>query len=47
MIFYLFVLNLLGFGWSRVVRGQVREGVELGCFVMAFGVNLSGSLGRE
>ena len=27
--------------------GQGRDGVEMGCFVVVLGVNLSGSLGRE
>ena len=27
--------------------GQGRDGMELGCFVVGFGVNLSGSLVRE
>ena len=34
VIFCLFVLNLLGFGWSRVVRQGRRDSVEMGCFVV-------------
>ena len=47
MIFCLFALDLLGFGWSRVVRGGVgSEGVEMGCFVMVLEVMLRVSLDR-
>ena len=48
MIFCLFVLKLLGFEWSRVVRWeQVRMGDEDSLFCCGFELILSVSLGRE
>ena len=41
------MLDLLGFGWDRVVRWVGSDGVEIVYFVMVFRVNLRVSLGRD
>ena len=46
MIFSLFVLDLLGFGWNKVVRwSRGRGGVEMGCFVVGFVSDVEGEFG--